>query len=115
MINACAKYSFLMLKNPLILMEFLMLLAAILFWPAGPEGVFLPLTSILYSCFIYIPIFLLYLTNLSVSITSAQMMSKIPLARYFAFSFGNLFFSSFLYSTVIHALIYLRCGSSADA
>jgi|GEM_PF-3118891 len=114
MIKACVKYSLLMLKNPLILIEFLMLLVIILFWPARPEGSFSSLTSISYSCNIYVPIFLLYLTNLSVNITTATIMSKIPLGRYFAFSFGNLFFYSFLYSTVIHALIYLRCGTSAD-
>jgi hypothetical protein len=115
MIKACVKYSLLMLKNPLILIEFLMLTGIIVLWPEGPDGSFFTLTSISYSCNIYVPIFLLYLTNLSINITTTMIMSKIPLGRYFAFSFGNLFFYSFLYSTVIHALIFLRCGTTADA
>jgi len=115
MIKACVKYSLMMLKNPLILIEFLMLLVIIVLWPEGPDGSFFTLTSMPYSCNIYVPIFLLYLTNLSVNITTASIMSKIPLGRYFAFSLGNLFFSSFLYSTVIHALILLRCGTATDS
>ncbi len=112
MIKACVKYSLLMLKNPLLLIELLMLTGIILFWP---DASFFTLTSMPCFCNIYVPIFLLYLTNLSVNITTASIMSKIPLGRYFAFSFGNLFFSSFLYSTVVHTLILLRCGTTADA
>jgi hypothetical protein len=42
MIKACVKYSLLMLKNPLILIEFLMLTGIISVLAGGPDGSFLP-------------------------------------------------------------------------
>lgn len=113
MIKSCVKYNLLMLKNPLILIEFLFLFLLIMLLPTYTQDSFSALTAMFAFSFYYIPMFLLNQINLSVNATSAVFVTKIPLINYIKFSIGNSFFSALIYATFLNAVICLRCGAIA--